>query len=65
MNQEEILNLANDYKAITVKHDRQEQAKDRVTFLADFGTNVSLIVLAGPTGAGKSTLLRKRPAVAS
>jgi len=59
MNDIEINKLTEDYKAITVKHDRQEQAKNRVTFLTEFGANVSMIVLAGPTGAGKSTLLHR------
>lgn len=42
---------------LTIKHPAQETAKERIQFLANHSSSVSLIVLAGPSGAGKSTLL--------
>ncbi len=44
---------------LTVKHPKQEEAKDRIEFFANYASSVSLIVLAGPSGVGKSTLLER------
>jgi energy-coupling factor transporter ATP-binding protein EcfA2 len=53
----EIKKLTDDFKQLTVKHDKQEVAKKKIEFVLDYGANVSLVVLAGPSGVGKSTLL--------
>ncbi len=51
--------LTNDeaLEKLTVKHPKQQEAKERIEFFANHASSVSLIVLAGPSGVGKSTLL--------
>ncbi len=44
---------------LTVKHPKQQDAKERIEFFANHASSVSLIVLAGPSGVGKSNLLER------
>ncbi len=57
MNRDEIGQLTDAYKSVTVKHAKQEKAKERLSFIAEHGTSVDIVVLTGPTGSGKSKIL--------
>jgi energy-coupling factor transporter ATP-binding protein EcfA2 len=59
MNNIEYQKLAADFAALTVKHQKQNDALRDATFLLTMCENVDFVLIAGPTGAGKSHLLER------
>lgn len=47
------------FHQLRIKHPKQEDALDRISFLLNYSPSIELLVLAGPSGAGKSTLLKR------
>jgi energy-coupling factor transporter ATP-binding protein EcfA2 len=58
MKKHELKLLAKQFASVTVKHDKQNAAKEQIEFIVSCD-DISIIVLTGPTGSGKSTLLEQ------
>lgn len=58
MNKRELNEMAKEFAEVTIKHDRQEEAKEQIESMIGCD-DTAIIVLTGPTGSGKSTLLRQ------
>lgn len=58
MKNPELKKLAKQFAEVTIKHDKQDAAKEQIEFIVSCD-DISIIVLTGPTGSGKSTLLEQ------